>query len=262
MERHHNLVAVILLWAMSAPSAHSQSEERPAVPASISEIVNPEKAKPRFFVRNEIRERSDHAQINLTEVLYDLPLSDNLVLTTQLPYVVSMPSSGPASDGIGDITSVLAYRYHRDGTASYFAGLETRWNTAQDRRLGSGNTLIAPTWFGQIDVPRLNMILFPVVQTFISVNRDEGRQEVGYTVFKGRFLKKLRNRYYLFVEPLVFFDHVADNDTTGTVDLEFGRFVNNQTMLYARPGAGLWGRDRSPFLFEWNFEIGYRYFFI
>lgn len=252
---------VIALAVMAGPSAQAQSREQ-AVPGSISEIVNPEKAKPRFFIRNESRERKDKTHVNLTEALYDLPLTDKLVLTTQLPYVISLTPGGPSSQGVGDITSILAYRYHRQSGTSYFAALEARWNTAEDRRLGGGNTLVAPTWFGQIDVPRYNMILFPMVQTFFSVSRDDGRQEINYTVLKGRFLSKLPNRYYLFVEPLVYFDHVVDNETAGTLDVEFGRFVNNQTMLYARPGAGLWGRDRSPFLFEWNFEIGYRYFFI
>ena len=64
-----------------------------------------------------------------------------------------------------------------------------------------------------------------------------------------------------FSLTLVYFDHKTNNESTGTLEVELGRFVIKQTMLYARPGAGLWGNTGSPFLFEWNFEIGYRYFF-
>jgi hypothetical protein len=37
--------------------------------------------------------------------------------------------------------------------------------------------------------------------------------------------------------------------------------VTPQTMASVRPGVGLWGETDSPYLFEWNFEVGMRYFF-
>lgn len=251
----------MLLGVTTAPSAFSQSKESEADSGSLSEMVNPEKAKPRFFLRNEFRQRKDDTQINITEALYDLPLTDKLVLRTLVPYVINNPPDASSTNGLGDITNLLYYRYQTNDGKSYFVGLEARWNTAANSKLGVGNTLVAPTWFASINVPEYNTILFPLAQTFISVDRDNGREEINYTVLKGRFLTKLQNRYYVFVEPLVYFDHEDDNDTTGTLEVELGRFVNKQTMLYARPGAGLWGNTESTFLFDWNFEIGYRYFF-
>ncbi|NIO40206.1 MAG: hypothetical protein GTO41_08430, partial [Burkholderiales bacterium] len=209
----------------------------------------------------EIRQRKDDAYISFVEPLYDLPLTDKVVLRTQVPYVVNNPADAPSTDGLGDITNVLSYRYFSGAGRSYDVGLEVRWNTASAPELGVGNTLLAPTWFGSITVPKYNTILFPLVQTFISVDRDEGRRKLHYTVLKGRFLTKLENRYYIYVEPVIYVQHRRDNETTGTLELEFGRFVNAQTMLYLRPGAGLWGNVGSPYLFEWNFEVGYRYFF-
>ena len=117
-----------------------------------------------------------------------------------------------------------------------------------------------PTWFASNNLPEQKTILFPLAQTFISVDHDDDREEINYTVLKGRFLTKLQNRFYIFGEPLIYFDHEDDNDTTGVLELELGRFVNPRTMLYARPGAGLWGNTGSPYLFEWNFEIGARFF--
>ena len=251
----------MLLALVTAAPALSQSEDTKAESGSISESLNPDKAKPRFFIRNEFRQREDGAHINITEPLYDLPLTDNLVLRTTVPYVINNPPDGPSTNGLGDISNALIYRYYKGSGKSYFAGIDARWNTASKRTLGVGNTLLAPTWAATISVPEYNTILFPLVQTFFSVDHDDGREQINYTVLKGRFLTKLENRYYTFVEPLIYFDHEDSNDSTGTLEVELGRFVNNQTMLYARPGAGLWGNTGSPYLYEWNFEIGYRYFF-
>ena len=152
-----------LLGLMPATAAFSQSKEPKATGGGISDTVNPAKAKRRFFVRNEFREREDGAQINVTEPLFDLPLTDKLVLRMQLPYVINNQANGPTSNGIGDITTNLYYRYYRGEGKSYFASLDVRWDTAAKPTLGVGRTLVAPTWFASINVPEYNTILFPLV---------------------------------------------------------------------------------------------------
>jgi hypothetical protein len=67
------------------------------------------------------------------------------------------------------------------------------------------------------------------------------------------------DRYYLFVDPFLAWDHARDEQSTGTLDLEVGRFVNPSMMLYARPGTTLWG-DNSAFSFKYNIEVGFRLF--
>jgi len=252
---------VALLGLMPATAAFSQSRDGKETAGDISSTVSPDKAKPRFFLRNEFREREDDTQINILEALYDLPLTDNLELRTQIPFVTNNPPQGPTTHGLGDITNVLYYKYKRGNGKSYFIGLEAKWNTAREPTLGTGKNLLAPTWFASINLPKYNTILFPLVQRFFTVSGDADRNDINYTVFKPRFLTKLKNRYYTFVEPLIFIDHENDNETTGTLEVELGRFVNPQTMVYVRPGAGLWGETDSPYLFDWNFEIGFRHFF-
>ena len=250
-----------MLWSISATSAFSQSKDETAGSQDISKTVNPGKSKARFFLRNEYREREDGSRVNILEPLYDLPLNDKLVLRTQVPYVVNNPTDASSTDGLGDITNVLFYRYKSEGGKSYFFGFEGRWDTASERELGVGKNLLGPVWFAAINVPEYKSILFPLVQTYFTIGGDDSRQDITYTVFKPRFLTKLDKGYYIFGEPLVYVDHEDDNDTTGVLELELGRFVNSQTMVYARPGAGLWGNTGSPYLFDWNFEVGYRYFF-
>ena len=79
------------------------------------------------------------------------------------------------------------------GAVRGFVGLDVRWNTAVEENLGVGQTLMAPGWFATINLPKYNTILFPLVQTFFSFDRDDGREEINYTVLKGRFLTKLEN---------------------------------------------------------------------
>ncbi len=256
-----SFATIAFLGLAPATVAFSQTEQPKGGQQDISQTVNPNKAKRRFFLRNEYREREDNAAINVFEALYDLPLSDDLVLRTQIPYVTNNPTAGSTSNGLGDITNVLDYRYKREGSNSYAIGLEVKWNTAAQPNLGVGNTLLAPTWSATISVPKYNSILFPQAQVFFSVDHDDGREELNYTALKPRWLTKLKNRYYTFVEPVIYVDHENDNETTGVLEVELGRFVNPQTMAYARPGAGLWGETDSRYLFEWNFEVGFRYFF-
>jgi len=256
-----SIFGVALLGLLSASPAISQSKEGQETAGDISKTVSPDKAKQRFFLRNEFREREDGTQINILEALYDLPLTDKLVLRTQVPHVTNNPPDGPAVDGLGDITNVLDYRYRSGGGRSYFIGLEAKWNTARNSKLGTGKNLLAPTWSASINLPKYHSILFPVIQRFFTVSGEADREDLNYTVIKPRWLTKLENRYYTFVEPVVYIDHENDNETTGVLEVELGRFVNPQTMAYVRPGAGLWGETDSPYLFEWNMEIGFRYFF-
>ncbi len=251
----------VLLGMLPATAAFSQSKEGQETEQDISKTVSPDKAKQRFFLRNEFREREDGTHINILEALYDLPLTDDLVLRTQVPHVTNNPPEGSTVNGLGDITNVLYYKYKRDNGKSYFIGLEAKWNTARSPKLGTGKNLLAPTWFASISVPKYNTILFPLIQRYFTVSGDADRQDLEYTVIKPRWLTKLKNRYYTFVEPVIYIDHENNNETTGVLEVELGRFLTPQTMAYVRPGAGLWGETDSPYLFEWNFEIGIRYFF-
>jgi hypothetical protein len=260
MKLHLQVSTAVLLALVSTAPALSQSKDTQEESGSVSETVTPSKAKRRFFIRNEFRERTDGAQLNILEPLFDLPLTDKLALRTQIPFVSNNALDGGTTVGLGNISNSLYYRYKQGGGKSYFIGLDARWNTGKPK-LGAGQTLLAPTWLATISVPKYDTILFPLVQRFFSFDPDAGRKPLNYSVFKFRFLTKLQSRYYTFVEPLIYIDHEDSHDTTGTLEIELGRFVNKQTMVYVRPGAGLWGNTASPYLYDWNFEVGYRYFF-
>jgi hypothetical protein len=255
------IFGVIALNLMSVNAALSQTKPAKETTGDISSTVSPNKAKQRFFLRNEFREREDGTQINILEALYDLPLTDDLVLRTQIPHVTNNPLEGPTVNGLGDITNSLYYRYKRGEGRSYFIGLEGKWNTARNPKLGTGKNMLAPTWFASISLPEYHTILFPFIQRYFTVSGDADREDLNYTLIKPRWLTKLKNRYYTFIEPQIYINHEENNETTGNLEVELGRFVTPQTMAYVRPGVGLWGQTDSRYLFEWNFEIGVRHFF-
>lgn len=162
----------VLLAVVSASPAFSQSKGVQDGSEDVSKALTSKKAKPRFFLRNEFREREDGTQIDITEALYDLPLTDNLVLRTQIPYVINNPSNGTTTEGLSNITNVLSYQYYNADGKSYSAGLEARWNTVAKPELGFSGTQLSPVWFASINVPKYNTILFPLVQTYFTVQSD------------------------------------------------------------------------------------------
>ena len=115
------LLAFMPAAVVFAQSDNSEQNAQEGNGSDVSKRLNPNKARPRFFIRNEFRQREDDTYINILEPLYDLPLTDNLVLRTQVPYVNNNPPDAPSTNGIGDITNVLYYRYHTSN------GSTTHW---------------------------------------------------------------------------------------------------------------------------------------
>jgi hypothetical protein len=217
---------------------------------------------PRVFVRNEYRSNQDGSYMNFLVPLVEVPLGELYSLRTEVPVITRNPRipGTDADTGIGDIVTRLSRTVLTgEGYAMVF-GLEYTFDSATEDSLGSGKQILSPVIYGSVRVPKLNSILFPLAQYYESVGGDDARPDVRQTVIKPMALTRLPNRFYTFVEPAVYIDH-EHNDRVGvTLEVEAGRFVNPQTMVYLRPGAGLVGDD-MPQIFNWNFEVGFRYFF-
>jgi hypothetical protein len=217
---------------------------------------------PRIFVRNEYRSNQDGSYMNFLVPLVEVPLGELYSLRTEVPVITRNPRipGTDADTGIGDIVTRLSRTvFACDGYAMVF-GLEYTFDSATEQSLGSGKQLLSPVIYGSVRMPRLNSILFPLAQYYESIGGDDARPDVRQTVIKPMMLTRLPNRFYTFVEPTIIVDH-EHNDRVGVnLEIEAGRFVNPQTMAYLRPGAGLVG-DNMQQVFNWNFEVGFRYFF-
>ena len=239
----------------------SVAEEAKTSVVDTSKALDPSRPKTKFFSRYEFKEDEAGNETSVIDFLYDFPINSDWSVRLQAPVKYRNPVSGAESQtGMGDITVRVANKtFTTNGGSPWFLALETKWDTASDVTLGSGKNRAAPTLFGFLKVPSLGLLAFPQVQTFFTMGGDKSRTDVNFTSFKLPMLKKLPNRYYFFVDPFFAWDHARDEQSTGTLDLEYGRFVNSSTMLYVRPGTTLWG-DNSAFSFKYNVEIGFRLF--
>ena len=251
-----------LLGVVSITTAFAQTTSTPAAGSGeISKRIDPGRQTSRFFLRDEYREREDGEKANFLEGLYEFPVNDRLNVRLQAVFVNRNPTEGATESGLGDITTRVAYRFlTTDAGNSYFFAIENKWDTASDDTLGTGKNLIAPTAYGFIKLPQYKMIAFPLVQTFFTMGGDDARQDISYSLIRPMALRRLENRYYLFFEPSIYVDHKSGDDTTGNLEIELGRFVDEgKMMVYGRPGFTMWGDD-TPFSMDWNFEVGFRYF--
>ncbi|MDA0236974.1 MAG: hypothetical protein O3B03_00510 [Proteobacteria bacterium] len=237
------------------------AEETKTIAADTTKTLDPSRPKTKFFSRYEFKEDEDGNEVSLIEILYDFPINNDWSVRIQAPVLYRNPVSTEESEtGMGDMTVRIANNtFTTDGGTPWFLALDTKWDTASDATLGNGKNRVAPTIFGFVKVPSLGLLAFPQFQTFFTIGGDDSRTDVKFTSLKLPILKKLPDRYYVSVEPFVAWDHTSAERSTGTLVLEYGRFVNSSTMLYFRPGTTLWG-DNSAFSYEYSIEVGFRLF--
>lgn len=231
-------------------------------PDEISKKIQAGSFTPRIFVRNEYRSNQDGSYVNVLVPLLEVPVGETMAFRVEIPLVSRRPGTpgADADTGLGDINTRFSKSVLNGDGYAMVLGVEYNFNSATEDTLGSGKETISPLVFGSVKAPRLNSILFPLVQYYQSVAGDSAHPDIKLTVIKPMVLTRLPNRFYTFAEPAIYIDHESNDRVGATLELEFGRFVNSQTMVYGRPGVGLFG-DEMPQIFNWNFEVGFRYFF-
>ena len=135
------------------------------------------------------------------------------------------------------------------------------FDTADDRRLGFGKTVVAPHVYAAIDLPGYNAVFFPNIQHYQSVAGDSSRGDVSFTTLKPNLLNRWPNKVYTFLEPQFTIDWERDAKVGLTVELEIGKILSKNIAAWVRPGVGVINRNELAQVYEWNFEVGMRYIF-
>jgi hypothetical protein len=251
------LLFLALSSVLAAHAANAQ-DERPA--DSVTRRLDPTDFKTRIETRYEYQSLHSGGARQLVVPRYEHAFSKALALRVELPYVVDEPAEGGSHEhGVGDALIRPAWRIMRGDGYAFVAAAEITLDTASDERLGAGKYIVAPLVFASLDLPRLQSVLFPFVQQFVSVAGDDDRADINTSLLRLGLLTRWPNRFYTFLEPSLYVDWERDADTGFTVELEIGRLMNRQLAIWARPGAGVWG-DKLPVVYNWNFEVGFRYF--
>jgi len=258
------LFASSLLLHVYAGTSSAQSsltgEPAPAqagAPSSeaVKKRLDPTDFQSRFETRIEHQNLHDGGSRSLIVPRFEYAFSQTLALRVETPYVWSHPDGTDSDRGLGDIVVRLNYRALRGEGYALVLGPELSLDTA-DEGLGFNATVFQPVAFAAIDLPKYKAVLFPYAQQFVDI---AGENDVNITLLRMALLKRLPNRFYSFFEPSYYIDWERDGRTGATFELELGRVMTNKLAIWARPGVGT-GSNRLPYVYDWNVEVGFRYF--
>jgi hypothetical protein len=254
------LFLLTLALQLATPTVNAQNAaERPA--DSVTQRLDPTDFKSRVETRYEYQSLQSGGVKQLIVPRYEYAFSKALALRLEVPYVVNEPAGSGVDDehGVGDVQIRPAWRIVRGEGFAVVAAAEITLDTASDDGLGTGKNVVAPLAFASIGLPRLQSVLFPFAQQIVSIGGDDDRSDINTTLLRLGLLTRWPNRFYTFLEPSLYIDWERDQRTGFTLELEIGRLMNRQLAIWARPGAGVWG-DKLPVIYDWNFEVGFRYF--
>ena len=260
----HRLIKTLsILFVMAAGSVvcvQTSFAQDAEAPAKSSKGGGLDPTKKKLFFRSEYRKLENDTSSLVGEGLYELPLTRQWYLRTSVPFKRNTALSGGSNYGLGDITTRISYLAINTSAGSrLFFGMENKWDTATDTALGGGKYTFSPVVTGFMRFPEAKIVTFPSVQYTDTLGGDSGRSDSNNTIIKGTTVRILTDGFYLMADPAFIWDHERNDQSTGTFDLEYGRFVKGKTMYYVRPGTTLWG-DSTPFSFKWNVEFGIRIF--
>jgi hypothetical protein len=252
------MLGLALLAAPLAAAAQSSSSD---APESVTKRLDPTDFKSRVETRYEYQSLQNGGTRQLLVPRYEHAFSKALSLRFDVPYVAYGPPTPGSGDerGLGDVMIRPAWRALRGEGYGLVLAAEIYFDTASEPHLGTGKNVVAPLGFISLDAPRLSSVVFPFVQQFVSVSGDADRADINTTLLRLGVLSRWPNRFYTFLEPSLYIDWKRDADTGFTLELEIGRLLNRQLAIWARPGVGVWGDD-FPLTYNWNFEVGFRYF--
>jgi len=262
LHRHHYLA--VLLLALGTASATAQTAEgQPAAGGgdALKILSDPSDFRSRFELRNEYAATQGGGSVNALVPRLEYAHTPALAFRLELPFVATDPNRPGTSQtsGLGDLTARVAWRLLRTADSSLVAVAEFSVPSAENSQLGIRRYVFKPSAYLVHDLPRYKSTLFPYVQQFWAFGGTSD-VDINTTLLGVGVLTRLPNRSYSFVEPSVYIDWERSGRTGATLEVELGRFFTKTTGLYLRPGVGLWG-DNIPPVYDWNFEVGLRYFF-
>lgn len=246
--------------ALAQTSAEPSVAQPPEV-ESVTKRLDPTDFKTKFETRLEYQSIEGGGSRTFLVPRYEYAFSKQIAARIDVPYLWSDPDQPgvPNQQGLSDIVLRVNYRALRGPGYAVVIAPELVLNTASEPRLGTGKTLFSPVVFASIELPQVKSVLFPFVQQTWSIAGDPDRNDINFTLLRAGVATRWPNRYYTFVEPSLYIDWERGGNTGFTLELEVGRLLNNNLSVWARPGVGVWSNN-LPNIYNWNFEVGFRYF--
>ncbi len=253
-------IAGLALFCLAQPLL---AQTQPAQPsAAEAALKRPSAFRSRIEIRDEYQDLGEGSYRNLIIPRFEYAVNPDVALRLETPYVTDKSRPGAASvSGQGDLLARGAWRpIERDGFALIVA-TDVIFDTADDERLGSGKTIVAPQVYAAIDTHAFDSVFFPSIQHYQSVAGQGNRANVNTTVIKPNLLTRWPNRVYTFFEPQFTIDWERNAKTGLTLELEVGKILSANVAAWIRPGVGAINRYEVKSVYNWNLEVGMRYIF-
>lgn len=234
----------------SAPTAAAMTTEDAA-----KRRLDPTDFQSRFESRYEHQALHDGGTRALFVPRLEYAFTNTLALRLETPYLWNRVDGQPYDRGFGDMVLRLNWRALRGDGYALIVGPEVSLDTGE-KGIGFETTVFQPVLIGIIEAPGIKSVIFPYAQHFIDI---AGKSEVNMSLFRTGMLTRWPNRFYTFFEPSLYVDWEHDSKKASAFELEIGRVMTKHLAIWARPGVGF-GGDKLPFVPDWNFEIGFRYF--
>ena len=160
--------------------------------------------------------------------------------------------------GDWDMRFLTVFDLNMESKTAWAGGLEVFLDTADEDVLGAGSTSLGPQLFWVKFLP--TGLFAPGVQYKISVDEEEGRDEVDQILIDLNYLKMATDKKsWFFTDPQLVFDNESEKEFA-IVDLEWGWMMTKWHedlaghSFYLRPSVGV-GADRPT---DGSLEFGYK----
>ena len=228
---------------------------------SVVKAIDPSDMKSRIDLRNEYRENQGGGYTNYLVPRFEYALSKSFSVRLETPLITSAASSSSLRDtdaGYGDTRLEGRYRLYRSDNWRAILGVGGIFKTADEETLGTGKDrmVVSLLGFGRIG----GFLGFPYIEHVSDVTGYSDRDPISYSVIKPMFMKVLRDKKYVFIDPAFIVDHENSDRLGLNLEIEFGKLFSKRLMAYIKPGTGIKG-DSMHQIYDWNLETGFRYFF-
>lgn len=228
---------------------------------AVVKAIDPSDMKSRIDLRNEYRENQGGGYTNYLVPRFEYAISKSFSVRLETPLITSAASNPSIRDtdaGYGDTKLEGRYRLYRSDNWRAILGIGGKFKTADEQTLGTGkdSMVVSLLGFGKIG----GFLGFPYIEHVTDVTGYSDRDPISYSVIKPMFMKILRDKKYVFVDPAFIVDHENSDRLGLNLEIEFGKLFSKRLMAYIKPGTGIKG-DSMHQIYDWNFETGFRYFF-
>ena len=217
----------------------------------------------RFQLSSQYLDLTPHANATLTTARVDLPFRGDYLLRMDMPFLRTSDAQNPgmgSQRGLSDLSVTAGWRVYNTPEYAVLIGAFSSFPTASEPALGFGKYTVGPAVATARFLPRLDSLLFGVLNYTTSVGGDPSRKDVSFFSAAAQINSFWGQHWWTIVQSIWQVDFERSAKSSMTMEFEGGRNLIGRFGAYVRPGVGIYGRDLTG-AYIWNIEVGVRYVF-